>query len=137
MSFFSELCRRNVIRVVAVYAASSWLVFQIFDLVHESSTGPDWAMQILILTMVVGLPVVAIAAWLFELTPDGFRLVKNVDPEKSISQQTGHQLTRGIIMILSMAVVLYLTDKFRDQTFFAPDPTETETEIEKPNDDGN
>ncbi len=128
MSLFRELCRRNVIRVVAVYAASSWLVFQIFDLVHESSTGPDWAMQILILTMAAGLPIVAIAAWFIELTPDGFRLVKNVDPEKSIAQQNGHQLTRGIIMILSMAVVLYLTDKFRDETFFAADANDTEIE---------
>jgi hypothetical protein len=103
-------------------------VFQIFDLVHESSTGPDWAMQILILTMAAGLPIVAIAAWFIELTPDGFRLVKNVDPEKSIAQQNGHQLTRGIIMILSMAVVLYLTDKFRDETFFAADANDTEIE---------
>ena len=128
MSLFRELCRRNVIRVVAVYAASSWLVFQIFALVHESPTGPDWAVQILILTMAAGLPIVAIAAWFIELTPDGFRLVKNVDPEKSISQQNGHQLTRGIIMILSMAVVLYLTDKFRDETFFAADANDTEIE---------
>lgn len=134
MSLFRELCRRNVIRVVAVYAASSWLVFQIFDLVHESSTGPDWAMQILMLTMAAGLPIVAIAAWFIELTPDGFRLVKNVDPEKSIAQQTGHQLTRGIAVILSMAVVLYLTDKFRDETFFASD--KSDTEIEEPIDNG-
>jgi len=135
MSLFSELCRRNVFKVVAVYLASSWLAFQIFDLVHVSSTGPDWVMHVFMWAMVAGLPVIAIVAWLFELTPDGLRLVKNVKPEKSIAYQTGRQLTRGIVMILSMAVVLYLTDKFRDEAFFAP--AASDTEIEKNSDDGN
>jgi len=128
MNFFSELCRRNVIRVAAVYAASSWLLLQIADLVIENISAPSWVMPALMLVAAIGFAVVIIAAWTVELTPNGFRLVKNVDPANSISSMTGHQLMRGFIMILSMAVVLYLTDRFRDETWFAPKAENTEFE---------
>ncbi len=128
MSLFSELCRRNVFKVGAVYAASFWLLLQIADLVIENVSAPTWVMPALILVAVVGLPIVITAAWMVELTPDGLRLVKNVEPGESIASNTGRQLTRGFIMILSMAVVLFLTDKFRDDMWFSPKPANTETE---------
>ena len=67
MSFFSEICRRNVIRVAVVYAASSWLVLQIVDLVIENSNAPEWVMPVFLNTILIGLPVALIASWLLEL----------------------------------------------------------------------
>lgn len=128
MSFFSELCRRNVIRVAVVYAASFWLLFQIVDLAVEHTNAPEWVMPAFVQALLIGFPLVMIASWLLELTPDGIRLVKNVDPENSISSKTGRQLMRGIIMILAMAVVLFLTDRFRDDAWFEPGVSDTETE---------
>jgi len=46
---------------------------------------------------------VLIAAWLLELTPDGFKLQKTVEPGNSIARKTGRQLNRGIIMILAIS----------------------------------
>mgnify|MGYP001828135342 CR=1 FL=1 len=126
MSFFSELCRRNVIRVAVVYAASSWLLLQILDLVIENSNAPEWVLPVLINVIVIGLPLALIAAWMLELTPDGIRLVKNVDPADSISNKTGRQLMRGIIMILAMAIVFFLTDRFRDDAWFGTGDAEIE-----------
>lgn len=125
MSFFSELCRRNVIRVAIVYAASSWLLLQIVDLVIEHTNAPEWLMPVFILVLLIGLPIAMIASWLLELTPDGIKLVKNVDPADSISSKTGRQLMRGIIMILSMAIVLFLTDRFRGDGWFEPGTSDT------------
>ena len=123
MSFFSELCRRNVIRVTVVYAVSSWLVLQIVDLVIENTNAPEWLMPMFVQALLVGLPLAMIASWLLELTPDGIRLVKNVDPADSISSKTGRQLMRGIIMILAMAIVLFLTDRFRDDAWIGTSDT--------------
>jgi len=126
MNLFSELCRRNVIRVAAVYAASSWLLLQIVDMVIENSNAPEWVMPVFVQVLLLGLPVVIVASWLLELTPNGIRLVKNVDPANSISSKTGRQLMRGIVMILAMAVVLFLTDRFRDDAWFGSEDTEVE-----------
>src|SRR5210317_357879 len=109
MSFFDELKRRNVFRVAIGYIITAWLLLQIVDLVLENINAPDWVMQVFMLAMAVGLPIALIIAWAFELTPEGIKLEKNVDQSQSIARNTGHQLNRGIIMILSMAVVLLLT----------------------------
>jgi hypothetical protein len=128
MNLFTELCRRNVIRVAAVYASSAWLFFQILELVLENTNAPEWVMSAFVLAFAAGLPLVLIAAWLLELTPNGIRLVTNVAPGESISSKTGRQLTRGIIMILAMAIVLFLTDQFRDETWFGSGAGDTEIE---------
>jgi hypothetical protein len=136
MSFFSELKRRNVVKVAVAYAAACWLSLQIVDLVLENINAPDWIMQVFVLGLAVGFPIAIIIAWAFELTPEGVRLHKNVDPSRSISRHTGHQLNRGIIVILSMAIVLLLTDRYRDELFGAPEPSEVNTEntVTKPDD---
>ena len=121
MSFFSELRRRNVFKVGLAYSVACWLLLQIVDLVLENINAPDWVMQVFMLAMAVGLPIALIIAWAFELTPEGVKLEKNVDQSESIARNTGHQLNRGIIMILSMAVVLLLTDKFRDGSHINPE----------------
>jgi len=128
MSFFSELERRNVFKVGVAYAVASWLLLQIVDLVLENINSPDWVMQVFMLALAVGFPIAIIVAWAFELTPEGVKLEKNVDRSQSINRHTGHQLNRGIIVILSMAIVLLLTDKFRDELFGAPEPVAAKTE---------
>ena len=128
MSFFNELKRRNVFKVSIAYAVASWLLLQIVDLVLENINAPDWVMQVFMLGLGVGFPIAIIVAWAFELTPDGVRLEKNVEQNKSIARNTGHQLNRGIIMILAMAIVLLLTERFRDELFTGPIEETVKTE---------
>lgn len=115
MSFFSELKRRNVFKVGVAYAVATWLLLQIVDLVLENISAPDWVMQVFMLAMAVGFPIAIIIAWAFEVTPDGVKLQKEVDRSQSITPQTGQQLNRGIIMILIVAVVFLISDRFRDE----------------------
>jgi len=128
MSFFTELKRRNVFKVGVAYAVACWLLLQIVDLVLENINAPDWVMQVFMLALAVGFPIAIIVAWAFEVTPEGVKLEKNVDRSKSINRHTGYQLNRGIIMILAMAVVFLLTDKFRDEIFGGPETAEVRTE---------
>ena len=128
MGFFSEIRRRNVCKVIVVYLATSWLLLQIIDLVLKNIDAPGWVMWVFMLALIIGFPIMLVAAWMLELTPEGLRLEKDVEPGKSIARQTGHQLNRGIAMILSMAVVLFLTEKFRDEAWFTPVTGVNETE---------
>jgi len=128
MSFFRELKRRNVFKVGVAYAVACWLSLQIVDLVLENINAPDWIMQVFMLGLAVGFPIAIIVAWAFEVTPEGVKLHKNVDPGRSLNRHTGHQLNRGIIVILSMAIVFLLTDRYRDELFDAQEPAGAETE---------
>ncbi len=128
MSIFSELKRRNVFKVAVAYSVASWLMLQIVDLVLESINAPDWVMQVFMLGLAVGFPIAIIIAWAFEVTPEGVKLEKNVDRSQSITRHTGQQLNRGIIMILSVAVVFLLTDRFRRDISSEPEMSAPQTE---------
>ena len=115
MKFLKELRKRNFCKVGVVYVVTAWLAWQIVVLAIESITLPGWMMPAFKWVVLAAFPAVMAAAWFLELTPDGIRLQKNVDPSQSIARKTGRQLNRGIVVILSMGLVLYLTDTFRDQ----------------------
>ena len=56
MSFFEELKRRNVFRVVIGYTITAWLLLQFIDLVLENVNAPDWVMQVFMLALAIGFP---------------------------------------------------------------------------------
>ena len=127
MSFFTELKRRNVFKVAIAYSVAAWLIMQLVDLVLDNINAPDWVMQVFLLAVAVGFPIAVIIAWAFEVTPEGVKLAKNVDQAESITRHTGQQLNRGIIMILSVAIVFLLTERFRAEIFSNPQPTTADT----------
>ena len=73
MSFFTELKRRNVFRAAIAYISFAWMLLQIVDFVLDVVGSPAWILQTLVVLAVAGLPVVVVFAWVFELTPDGFK----------------------------------------------------------------
>lgn len=113
MSLFNELKRRNVIRVGIAYAVASWVLLQVVDLVFEYITAPDWIMHVFMLALALGLPLVLILAWVFELTPEGIKLETAIDPTQSVAPQTGRKLDRVIIIFLGLAVAFLVADRFR------------------------
>ncbi len=128
MSFFTELRRRNIFKVAIAYSVAAWLILQLVDLVLDNINAPDWVMQVFMLAVAVGLPIAIIIAWAFEVTPEGVKLARNVDQKESITKHTGQQLNRGIIVILSVAIVFLLTERFRDEIFSASQPTAADTQ---------
>jgi TolB-like protein len=126
---FEELKRRNVFRVVLAYLAAGWLVLQVVQLVLESTSAPDWVMQVFLLAIAVGLPFAALFAWAFEMTPDGIKREKEVDRDASITHQTGRKLNRAIMIVLVTAVGLLLFDKFALQKDAAPVVAATEKSV--------
>ncbi|MBT8070438.1 MAG: tetratricopeptide repeat protein [Gammaproteobacteria bacterium] len=124
MSFFEELKRRNVIRVGIAYGVAAWFILQLSDVVLENISAPDWVMQTIMLVLVIGLPVVILFAWAFEMTPEGIKKEKDVDRSQSITSVTGRKLDRMIIGILTVTVAYLLIDKLVLQDS-PPAPTET------------
>jgi TolB-like protein/tetratricopeptide (TPR) repeat protein len=133
MSFFNELKRRNVFRVAIAYGVVAWFVLQLSDVVLENISAPEWVMQVFMLVLVAGLPLVIIFAWAFEMTPEGIKKEKNVDRSQSIAPQTGRKLDRMIIGVLVVVVGYLMVDKLilQDQhpgEAAQSEPTQTEAE---------
>jgi len=112
MSFINELRRRNVFRVGIAYVVVAWLVAQVAELAAESFGAPEWVMPMLLTLLGLGLPMVLMFAWAFELTPEGLKREHEVDRDRSITPQTGRRLDRTIIVVLAMALAYFAADKY-------------------------
>jgi DNA-binding winged helix-turn-helix (wHTH) protein len=110
--FFVELKRRSVVRVGIAYAVVGWLLLQIGEIVFDFLEVPAWAGKLLIVFLALGLPVALILAWAFELTPEGVKFEREVDRSKTATHQAGRRLDFIIIVILAIAVLFFVFDKF-------------------------
>jgi len=112
MSFFAELKRRNVIRVGIAYLVVAWLIMQFADVVLGNIEAPSWVFQVIMLVLAIGLPLVLVFAWAFEMTPEGLKKEKDVDRSQSITPQTGKKLNNTILVLMALAIAYLLFDKF-------------------------
>ncbi len=71
MSLVSELKRRKVVQVAAVYLVVAWVIMQIVDVVNEPLNLPDWFDTVAIMLVAIGFPIAVILSWAFDLTPEG------------------------------------------------------------------
>ena len=110
MSFFAELKRRSVIRVGAAYLALGWVIAQVGEFAFDTFGAPDWALQSLVIALLLGLPVVLFGAWTFELTPDGIRKDAGAGATGAVGK--GRTLDRAIIVMLAIALGWFAWDKF-------------------------
>jgi TolB-like protein/Flp pilus assembly protein TadD len=112
VSLFEELKRRNVIRVGVAYVIVAWLVAQVAEFAIETFGAPDWVLKIFVVFLMLGFPVAVVFAWAFEMTPEGLRKEKDVDRSQSITSQTAKKLNNTILVLMALAIVYLLFDKF-------------------------
>jgi TolB-like protein/Flp pilus assembly protein TadD len=112
LSFINELRRRNVFKVGAAYIVVSWLIIQVVDVAINNIGAPDWVFQVILLVLGIGLPVILLFAWAFEMTPEGLKREREVDRSQSITPQTGRKLNSMIIGILVLTLGYFVLDKF-------------------------
>src|ERR1700746_1281775 len=93
-SFFEELRRRNVIRMVGLYLVGAWLVVQDAGAVLPMFGAPEWLPRTIVILLAIGFVPAVIFSWVFELTPEGLKREEEVAPEKSITPQTGRRMDR-------------------------------------------
>ena len=111
-AFFTELKRRNVIRVAGLYLVGAWLLIQIASTMLPAFDGPAWALRGLIITLALGFIPALVFSWVFELTPQGLKRDEEVAPEESIAPQTARRMNRMIIAVLVLALGYFAVDKF-------------------------
>jgi TolB-like protein/Tfp pilus assembly protein PilF len=115
MSFFEELKRRNVIKVAIAYVIVGWLLLQVADVVLPTFGTPVWVMQAFTVLLILCFPLALLFAWAFELTPEGVKRDRDVDPAESITHRTGRKLDFVIIAVLALAVGFLVLDRYVGQ----------------------
>src|SRR5215467_11728797 len=114
-SFFAELRRRNVYRIAAAYAVAAWLLIQLSSILLTTFQVPAWVMKVLVVVIVLGFPVALVLAWAFEITPEGIKWEKDVEPGKSIARRTGRKLVGITVVLGAIAAGLFVFRLLRPQ----------------------
>ncbi len=107
-SLFSELKRRNVLRVGAAYLVGGWILIQTADALFPALNLPDWSTRLVAGLIVLGMPVALIMAWAFEVTPDG---VKRDTGESLASESSGKRLDIATLVGVVIVVALFALQK--------------------------
>ena len=101
-----------MVRVSIAYIVVSWLLIQAAGVLEPALLLPDWVDRVVTVLLLIGFPIVILFAWAFELTPDGVKLTKEVDRNRSITPKTGKKLEHFTIGALSLVVVFFLIKEF-------------------------
>ena len=112
-NFFSELKRRNVYKVAVAYAVVAWLVIQAASIFLPAFNAPQWAMQIVILVLVIGFPIALAFSWAFEITPEGIVRESEVSADQSITHHTGRKIVALTIVLAVIATGLFVFQLIR------------------------
>ena len=112
MSLFSELKRRNVFRVALLYLVASWLIIQVADVGISLLGLPLWTGRLVFLLLAIGFPLVMVFSWAYEITPDGVKREKDVEPDASLTANTAHKLNTAVVVLLLLALGGMVADRF-------------------------
>jgi TolB-like protein/Tfp pilus assembly protein PilF len=111
-SLWAELKRRNVIRMTVLYSVAGWVLLQIADILFGLLDVPGWGLRLVLGLLLLGLPLVVIFSWVFEMTPEGIKRESEVDRSESVTTNTGRKIDRLIIFGLVAIVAVLLADRF-------------------------
>ena len=120
MSLFSELRRRNVIKVALLYAVASWLLVWIVSHLVSGVGLSAWVSDYILLLLAIGFPVALIFAWTYEITPVGLKKAVEVDQTQSIVYKTGQKLNAAVAVLAVLGVAAVIGERLLPE--FEPPP---------------
>lgn len=97
----AELRRRSVLRVVSSYMVSMWILLQVAEVTFSPLHLPAWWITALTILAVVGIPIMVVLAWTYEITPTG--LARDSADTAATSLLSGSK--RTVARVLTPAVI--------------------------------
>jgi TolB-like protein/Flp pilus assembly protein TadD len=68
-----ELSRRKVLRTLGAYAVGVFVILQLMDAAVEPLRLPEWFPTLVVITLILGFPIVFVLAWQFDMTGQGIK----------------------------------------------------------------
>jgi TolB-like protein/Flp pilus assembly protein TadD len=111
-SFFSELKRRNVYKVGVAYIIAGWALSQGIAQVFPVFDVPNWAIRLVVLLIVIGLPIALVLAWAFEITPEGIKRTDVADAMPQGRSQKKHAWIYVVVVGALVSIGLFFLGRY-------------------------
>ena len=116
--FWKELKRRNVVRVVFVYAASSFAILEAADIIFPRLGLPDWSVSVVMYLVAIGFPITVILSWVYDFTPQGLKITKSLEtiqkerPDEMVVQTHETRIWRLSTYISFLVIIFFVVLRF-------------------------
>ncbi len=107
----NEIRRRNVFKAALSYLIFSWVFIQASSILFPAIGLGQQAIRNTLIVLIICFPLWIVFAYIFEWTPEGFKKTREVERENSIVTSTGKKMNNFIIVGLTLAVVLLVSDR--------------------------
>src|SRR5438094_8152458 len=97
--FFEEVKRRKVYRVAVAYIIAAGGIIQLASAAFPAWELPNWALRLVIVSLLIGFPIALILAWAFDVTPQGIKTTPTI-------ALPGAHRRRNVIMLVATGVVV-------------------------------
>jgi hypothetical protein len=84
--FLAEFRRRKVGRVAVVYVLVGLGAIEAVDIIGSRLLFPEWAIQFVIVLVLIGFPIAIVLAWALEVTPQGIQKTADLTSEQLAAQ---------------------------------------------------
>ena len=64
---WSELNRRRVVKTTVAYIVTAWILVEGASVIFPALLLPDWTIRIIVVIAILGLPIVMVLAWMFDI----------------------------------------------------------------------
>jgi len=125
--FWQELKRRKVIRVIPVYAAASFVLLELVDIIAEPFGLPDSILKFVFVLLCVGFIISIILSWVYDVTPEGIQKTKSA---KEIDE-TQKPPTSNIWKVISFVSVVVIVALVLFHIMSSGKQAEVDTSLEK------
>ncbi len=105
--FWKELKRRKVLRSLAIYAGTAFIILEAATIIFPRWGLPDWTIDLVIWLLVMGAVINIFVAWVFDITPQGLQKTKPIE-EAADSVKRPESKGWKAATYLSMAVIVAL-----------------------------
>jgi TolB-like protein/Tfp pilus assembly protein PilF len=114
-NFLTELRRRNVWRIAAAYALSSWILIEAGSVLLPTFGASERFFRIFVVLVIAGFIAAVVLAWIFQWTPDGVKIDRRQEPYAATAgRQAPQRMNYAIIALLAVALTVSLTLNLTD-----------------------
>jgi len=105
-SFFSELRRRNVLRVAAAYALVAWIIIEAGSVLLPTFGATEGVFQVYVIVVIIGFFIAVVLAWIFEITPEGVKRDRDVVQRDRVNARSKSTMNYVIIGLLATILMV-------------------------------
>ena len=77
--FWQELKRRKVLRSLAIYAGSAFIILEASSIIFPIWNFPEWGLNLVLWLLILGAFINVIIAWIYDITPGGMQRTKPME----------------------------------------------------------